>query len=113
MQSPAFTGNLKRIKESIVLAKEQGATLRVGPELEVTVSQLRGTNSERLLILPLRATAAWITSWRVGFIALFCHMPRLKWLDDVYLHSFQMLRAILEDRTLDGTVITAIIRRRS
>ncbi|KAK3346645.1 glutamine-dependent NAD(+) synthetase [Lasiosphaeria hispida] len=30
-----FAGNLKRIKESIIIAKEAGATLRVGPELEI------------------------------------------------------------------------------
>jgi hypothetical protein len=30
-----FEGNLKRILESIRLAKKQGAKLRVGPELEV------------------------------------------------------------------------------
>ncbi|KAH9893292.1 glutamine-dependent NAD(+) synthetase with GAT domain-containing protein [Cubamyces lactineus] len=31
-----FEGNLQRILESIRIAKEQGATLRVGPELEIT-----------------------------------------------------------------------------
>ncbi|RGB23910.1 glutamine-dependent NAD synthetase with GAT domain-containing protein [Rhizophagus diaphanus] len=31
-----FEGNLERILESIRIAKEQGATLRVGPELEIT-----------------------------------------------------------------------------
>ncbi|KAF2247922.1 putative glutamine-dependent NAD(+) synthetase [Trematosphaeria pertusa] len=66
-----WEGNLKRIKESIVLAKEQGATLRVGPELEVT-----------------------------GYGCLDHFLE-----NDVYLHSFQMLRAILEDRTLDGIII--------
>ncbi|KAH8690888.1 hypothetical protein BGW36DRAFT_306121 [Talaromyces proteolyticus] len=30
-----FAGNLRRIKQSIVKAKEAGATLRVGPELEI------------------------------------------------------------------------------
>jgi hypothetical protein len=30
-----FAGNLKRIKQSIIKAKEAGATLRVGPELEI------------------------------------------------------------------------------
>lgn len=30
-----FEGNLKRIKQSIIKAKEAGATLRVGPELEI------------------------------------------------------------------------------
>ena len=30
-----FAGNLKRIKKSILQAKEAGATLRVGPELEI------------------------------------------------------------------------------
>lgn len=30
-----FEGNLRRIKESIIKAKEAGATLRVGPELEI------------------------------------------------------------------------------
>ena len=29
-------GNLERILESIRIAKERGATLRVGPELEIT-----------------------------------------------------------------------------
>ena len=31
-----FDGNLKRIKESIQEAKDKGAILRVGPELEIT-----------------------------------------------------------------------------
>lgn len=31
-----FVGNLERIKKSIAIAKEKGATLRVGPELELT-----------------------------------------------------------------------------
>lgn len=31
-----WTGNLGRIKTSILKAKEAGATLRTGPELEVT-----------------------------------------------------------------------------
>jgi NAD+ synthase (glutamine-hydrolysing) len=31
-----FDGNLKRILQSIAIAKERGATLRVGPELEIT-----------------------------------------------------------------------------
>jgi NAD+ synthase (glutamine-hydrolysing) len=31
-----FEGNLQRILESIRIAKEKGAKLRVGPELEVT-----------------------------------------------------------------------------
>ncbi|CAG8642028.1 12158_t:CDS:10 [Funneliformis caledonium] len=31
-----FEGNLERILESICIAKEKGATLRVGPELEIT-----------------------------------------------------------------------------
>ena len=31
-----FDGNLARTRESIVLAKERGATYRVGPELELT-----------------------------------------------------------------------------
>jgi NAD+ synthase (glutamine-hydrolysing) len=31
-----FEGNLERILESIRVAKEKGATLRVGPELEIT-----------------------------------------------------------------------------
>lgn len=30
-----FEGNLRRIKQSIIKAKEAGATLRVGPELEI------------------------------------------------------------------------------
>lgn len=30
-----FEGNLARIRRSILLAKEQGARLRVGPELEI------------------------------------------------------------------------------
>jgi predicted amidohydrolase len=30
-----FEGNLQRIKKSIIKAKEAGATLRVGPELEI------------------------------------------------------------------------------
>lgn len=30
-----FEGNLQRIKKSILKAKEAGATLRVGPELEI------------------------------------------------------------------------------
>lgn len=30
-----FEGNLARIKKSIILAKQAGATLRVGPELEI------------------------------------------------------------------------------
>jgi predicted amidohydrolase len=35
-----FEGNAERIIESIRIAKERGATLRVGPELEITyVSQ--------------------------------------------------------------------------
>jgi len=32
-----FQGNLNRIHQSIVKAKEKGARYRVGPELEVTV----------------------------------------------------------------------------
>jgi hypothetical protein len=35
-----WEGNLARIKESIRLAKSKGATLRAGPELEVSVSIL-------------------------------------------------------------------------
>ena len=31
-----FAGNLERILESIRIAKERGARLRVGPELEIT-----------------------------------------------------------------------------
>jgi NAD+ synthase (glutamine-hydrolysing) len=31
-----FKGNLERILESIRIAKERGATLRIGPELEIT-----------------------------------------------------------------------------
>ena len=31
-----FSGNLERILSSIRIAKEKGATLRVGPELEIT-----------------------------------------------------------------------------
>jgi NAD+ synthase (glutamine-hydrolysing) len=31
-----FEGNLARILESIKVAKEKGAKLRVGPELEIT-----------------------------------------------------------------------------
>jgi NAD+ synthase (glutamine-hydrolysing) len=31
-----FDGNLSRILESLRIAKERGATLRVGPELEIT-----------------------------------------------------------------------------
>jgi NAD+ synthase (glutamine-hydrolysing) len=31
-----WEGNLKRIRKSIILAKEAGATLRTGPELEIT-----------------------------------------------------------------------------
>jgi NAD+ synthase (glutamine-hydrolysing) len=31
-----WEGNLARIKESILIAKKEGATLRVGPELEIT-----------------------------------------------------------------------------
>jgi predicted amidohydrolase len=31
-----YKGNLERIKQSIVQAKEAGATLRVGPELEIS-----------------------------------------------------------------------------
>jgi len=31
-----FEGNLERILESIRIAKEHGAKLRVGPELEIT-----------------------------------------------------------------------------
>lgn len=31
-----WAGNLKRIRKSIILAKEAGATLRTGPELEIT-----------------------------------------------------------------------------
>jgi hypothetical protein len=31
-----FDGNLERILQSIKIAKERGATLRVGPELEIT-----------------------------------------------------------------------------
>lgn len=31
-----FEGNAERIIESIRIAKERGATLRVGPELEIT-----------------------------------------------------------------------------
>src|SRR4051812_12623664 len=31
-----FDGNLQRILESIRIAKERGASLRVGPELEIT-----------------------------------------------------------------------------
>ena len=31
-----FQGNLDRILESIRVAKQRGATLRVGPELEIT-----------------------------------------------------------------------------
>jgi NAD+ synthase (glutamine-hydrolysing) len=30
-----FEGNMRRILQSIAIAKERGATLRVGPELEV------------------------------------------------------------------------------
>lgn len=30
-----FEGNLERIRKSIILAKEAGARLRVGPELEI------------------------------------------------------------------------------
>lgn len=31
-----WEGNLGRIRKSIILAKEAGATLRTGPELEIT-----------------------------------------------------------------------------
>jgi len=31
-----FEGNLERIKQSIIIAKEKGATYRMGPELEIT-----------------------------------------------------------------------------
>ncbi|KAI9295618.1 glutamine-dependent NAD(+) synthetase with GAT domain-containing protein [Neoconidiobolus thromboides FSU 785] len=31
-----FTGNLRRIKQSIIQAKQKGAKLRIGPELEIT-----------------------------------------------------------------------------
>lgn len=31
-----FEGNLKRIKQSIVVARRRGATYRLGPELEIT-----------------------------------------------------------------------------
>lgn len=31
-----FKGNLQRTLESIRIAKERGATLRIGPELEIT-----------------------------------------------------------------------------
>lgn len=31
-----WEGNLRRIRKSIILAKEAGATLRTGPELEIT-----------------------------------------------------------------------------
>lgn len=41
-----WEGNLARIRESILEAKSQGAALRVGPELEVSVS--RNQRSDRL-----------------------------------------------------------------
>ena len=43
-----FEGNLERILESIRIAKEKGATLRVGPELEITYNKnfIRLTKSD-------------------------------------------------------------------
>ena len=35
-----FTGNLKRIQESIRIAKRKGATYRLGPELEIPGKQI-------------------------------------------------------------------------
>ena len=34
-----FEGNLERILESIRIAKEKGAAIRVGPELEITYNK--------------------------------------------------------------------------
>lgn len=38
-QTLDFAGNMQRILESIQRARQAGATLRVGPELEVTYAQ--------------------------------------------------------------------------
>ena len=57
-------GNLERIVESIKIAKERGATLRVGPELEIPY--VASWNSLRLVSENGTAgMAAMITSWKV------------------------------------------------
>ena len=42
-----FQGNLTRILESIRIAKERGATLRVGPELEIPLAHWSDTHHSR------------------------------------------------------------------
>ena len=54
-----FEGNAERIIESIRQAKAAGATLRVGPELEITGTDYPGP----LVELKLTTTRIWSLRW--------------------------------------------------
>jgi hypothetical protein len=61
-----WEGNVARIKESILVAKSRGAKLRVGPELEVSIT-FRDSLwhcSSTLQIIDFQAARASTTKWR-------------------------------------------------
>jgi NAD+ synthase (glutamine-hydrolysing) len=70
-----WEGNTARIIESIKRAKQAGAKLRVGPELEIPGYDLLDTFLE----------------------------------NDVYLHSWQMMARILEDKECHGIFLVCLI----
>ncbi|RDW87313.1 glutamine-dependent NAD(+) synthetase-like protein [Coleophoma crateriformis] len=80
-----FTGNKERIIESIKLAKEAGASLRIGPELEVTgYGLLDHYNKEILLIRPKLSLAndgnyremRYFSPWKGERIVENFYLPR-------------------------------------
>lgn len=62
-------GNLERILTSIRIAKERGATLRVGPELEITCVM---HNEQNIVVNspPAEDMDVKITSWKVALAHL-------------------------------------------
>jgi hypothetical protein len=68
-----WEGNAGRIIESIRIAKERGATLRVGPELEITYVACRraaGPDRAELMKLLVAVMDVLTTSWRETHISI-------------------------------------------
>jgi NAD+ synthase (glutamine-hydrolysing) len=96
---------MERILESIAIAKSRGATLRVGPELEIPWVNLSQCEEKALKPHNLEATGAWTISSRVRRVAVSNRRNLLSVvLGDTALHSWEVLIKILQSEEAQGIV---------
>lgn len=114
-----FDGNLERTRQSIKIAKERGATYRVGPELELTGygcevgSRMRGKNRRNASCRPffyqsgMHGQTARIMLLTVTWLLKSdaCSLATTQdhfYEDDTVHHAWESLASLLSDSTTDG-----------